>query len=85
MPAPKKYKNYKDFAYNGYCDIGELCSRVWKKAEEVYAELYSKGFTVGEIDILIAAFCLVNNYTLVTNNTKDFENINGLNFLDWAK
>ena len=84
-PAPKKSKNYNDFAYNGYCDVVEVCPRTWQKAEEVYAELYSKGFTVGEIDILIAAFCLINDYTLVTNNTKDFENISSLRLVDWTK
>jgi len=51
----------------------------------VYKELYHKGFTVGELDILIAAFCLIHDLTLVTNNTKDFENINGLIIVDWTQ
>ena len=84
-PAPKKNKNYNDFVYNDYCDIVEVCPHTWKKAEEVYAELYNKGFTIGEIDIIIAAFCLLYDYTLVTNNTKDFENIDGLKLADWTK
>jgi hypothetical protein len=29
-------------------------------------------------DAVIAATCLVNNFTLVTRNQKDFEGINGL-------
>ena len=44
--------------------------------------LYNK---VGDADILIAAFCLENDYTLVTNNTKDFVNIKGLLINDWTK
>ena len=84
-PAPRKYNNYADFAYKGYCSVVEICPQTWQKAEEVYTELYDKGFSVGEIDILIASFCLINNYILVTNNTKDFENIGGLSLLDWTQ
>ena len=83
-PAPKKYKNYMNFAYRGYCNIIEICPQTWHKAEDVYAELYVKGFTIGETDILIASFCLVNGYTLVTNNTKDFKNIDRLRLTDWT-
>jgi len=34
-------------------------------------------------DILIAAYCLANNFTLVTRNTRDFERVEGLNFVNW--
>jgi len=34
-------------------------------------------------DIYIAAFCLLNGYTLVTRNTKDFENIAELQQVNW--
>ena len=52
---------------------------------QVYTELYDKRLTVGEIDMLIAAFCLANDYTLVTSNTKDFENISGIKLADWSE
>ncbi len=55
------------------------------RAEKVYAELYQKHLTTGELDILIAAFCLENNCTLVTNNTKHFRDIDGLMIEDWLK
>jgi predicted nucleic acid-binding protein len=32
-------------------------------------------------DAIIAATCLINNCTLVTNNLKDFEKIIGLDFI----
>ena len=32
-------------------------------------------------DAIIAATCLVNNYSLITNNVKDFEKIAGLQFI----
>ena len=36
-----------------------------------------------DADILIAAFCLHNNYILVTDNIKHFKNIKGLNTVNW--
>jgi tRNA(fMet)-specific endonuclease VapC len=38
---------------------------------------------IGDADILIAAYCLVNDYTLVTNNTNDFNRIDGLKLVNW--
>ena len=32
-------------------------------------------------DAIIAATCLVNNYSLITNNVKDFDKIAGLHFI----
>ena len=57
----------------------------WFDATKVYAELYNRRLTVGENDIQIAAFCLYNNYTLVTNNADDFINVTGLQLVDWTK
>ena len=65
-------------------NILELDMMVWAKAEEIYAELYKKHYTVGEMEILIAATCLINDYILVTTNIKDFENIDGLDIIDWT-
>ena len=67
------------------CSLGEMTVEGWERAAQIYAELYTKHFTVKDADILIAAFCMVNSYTLVTSNTKDFENIDGLRMVDWAK
>jgi len=77
----------KEAAYAIFTDeinVAEVDDVVWEKAEEIYAELYKKHYTVGEMDILIAATCLANDYTLVTCNTKDFENIDGLEMVDWT-
>ena len=60
------------------CTLGEMTAQGWECAARIYAELYSKHFTVNDADILNAAFAIVNGYTLVTSNTKDFENIDGL-------
>ena len=84
--APRKEKEYKILTkQGGFCDIIEMDANSWERAEKVYAELYRKRLTVGEMDILIGAFCLENNFTLVTNNTKDFKDMGGLKLVDWLE
>jgi len=86
--ATRKSLVYADITSHlpmGQCEVVDMGEEVWKYAKRIYVELYQKGFTVGEIDILIGAYCLQHNYTLVTNNTKDFENINGLIIVDWTQ
>ena len=41
------------------------------------------GVSVSPIDLQIAAVALVHSLTLVTNNTKDFQDISGLSLADW--
>ena len=80
--ASKREKIYRKIKY--LYAIGEMSTIAWEKAAEIYANLRRSGFTVGDADILIAAFCIVNDCILVTNNTKDFENINNLKLVDWT-
>ena len=84
-PAPSKLAAYKKLIGKEFCNIAEIDVYCWERAGHIYEELYHKKLTIGELDILIAAICLENGYTLVTNNTKDFENINSLNLDDWQK
>ena len=79
---PKHDRAYGIICSN--CSIESITDGVWDKAAEIYAELYNKRFTVADADILIAAFSIVNGYTLVTDNTKDFSNIDSLNFINWV-
>ena len=50
------------------------------KAAEIRADLEERGLPIGnkDADIFIAAHCIINGYTLVTDNTSDFERIEGL-------
>jgi predicted nucleic acid-binding protein len=64
-------------------DLVEFNSFVWQKAAQIYASLSQQGKLIDDSDIFIAAFCLVNGYTLVTNNTRHFEHINELKFVNW--
>jgi len=85
-PAPKKQAMYNVLTdKNGNCNIADMDENFWDEAKQIYADLRHKSYTIGEMDILIAAFCLCNGYTLVTNNTKDFKKINGLTITDWTE
>jgi tRNA(fMet)-specific endonuclease VapC len=81
--APKREKMYNRLIKQ--YPVDDVSAGSLEQAARIYAELYSKHFTVEDSDILIAAFCKENDYTLVTDNTKDFENMNGLQFINWAK
>jgi len=61
-----------------------MTANAWEHAARIYADLYAKHFTVKDADILIAAFCMVNRYTLITANTKDFVNIDDLQCVNWV-
>jgi len=67
----------------GQCEIVDMGENIWALAMQIYVALYRKGFTVGEVDILIGAFCLQHGCPFVTANTKDFMNIDGLQLQNW--
>ena len=78
----------KERSYRQLCaryPVGEMRPETWELAADIYSDLRRAGYTVGDADILIAAFCLIDGYTLVTNNTKDFENVQGLQLANWTK
>lgn len=52
---------------------------------EIKAELSRKGLTVDDMDLLIGATALTHNLTLVTNNVRYFEKIQGLQIENWTK
>jgi predicted nucleic acid-binding protein len=82
--APKKESSYNMLAQGQhFCRVVDMGDYYWPTAARVYAGLYRKHLTVGDLDILIAAYCIHNNYTLVSDNTKHFENIDGLNLTNW--
>jgi tRNA(fMet)-specific endonuclease VapC len=55
-----------------------------KKYVEIKTKLKKSGKIVGDFDMMIASIAITNDLTLVTNNTKDFSNIDGLNTEDWT-
>ena len=56
-------------------------------ADETYAtvrtDLERRGTPISANDLLIAAHCLALDATLVTNNTREFERVDGLRIENW--
>jgi len=80
-PSLKKEHLYQDMRMN--CPVIEVNAAVWRRAAYIWATLRKVGLTIDDADILISATCIERQYTLVTHNTKHFENINGLLIEDW--
>jgi tRNA(fMet)-specific endonuclease VapC len=56
------------------------CARI---AANINAGLLNQGPPVSITDVFIAATGLCHQWTVVTNNTKDFRRIDGLSLEDW--
>ena len=54
-------------------------------AADIYVKHKRTGTLIDDGDLLIAAQCVNNNYTLITNNVKHFKNIDGLNIENWLE
>jgi tRNA(fMet)-specific endonuclease VapC len=52
---------------------------------EIKRSLEVKGQIIDDMDLLIAATALTLNYCLVTNNTKHFKRIEGLEIENWTE
>lgn len=52
---------------------------------KIRVDLERSGKTIGPLDMLIAAHAKSLNMTLVTNNEKEFDRINGLKIENWVK
>jgi tRNA(fMet)-specific endonuclease VapC len=50
----------------------------------IYIKLRQQGITVDDGDLLIAAYCIQNKYTLVSNNQKHFEKIENIQVVNWT-
>jgi predicted nucleic acid-binding protein len=66
------------------CPLGETNDAVFNAAVDIYVALKAKGRICDENDIYIAAWCKTYGLTLVTNNTRHFENVPGLTLADWS-
>lgn len=50
----------------------------------IRASLEQKGQSIGPLDTLIAAHAKSRNYILVTNNTREFKKVEGLQMENWT-
>ncbi len=71
----KAGKEIEDFI--GLAYIYDLCEKITNKTIEL-RKIYKPKLP----DAIIAATALVNNFTIVTRNTKDFEDIEGLDLIN---
>jgi predicted nucleic acid-binding protein len=81
--AVKRLRSFETFYED--LGIGEMSLEIYDEASRQYASLRQRGRPTGDADILIAAFCVVNGYTLVTNNTKHFVVMEGLQMVNWVE
>jgi tRNA(fMet)-specific endonuclease VapC len=58
-------------------------SAMWHYAKHFHA-LRQKGLLIGHMDLLIASQALADDAILVTNNTREFERIEGLKLENWV-
>ena len=65
--------------------VGDINLSVLDAAADIHASLRRIGRVTEDADILIAAFCVTHGYTLVTHNTRHFEDIDGLHVEDWVE
>jgi len=68
-------------------DVSIMDINSWEKAAQIWAKLRLNGVLLGrdDGDIFIAAQCIINRYILVTDNIRDFNRIDGLEFVTWVK
>ena len=51
---------------------------------KIRADLQRRGMPIGALDMLIAAHAKSEGLTLVTNNTREFQRVDGLVLEDWT-
>ena len=79
--ATRKMRSFEDICIA--LGITDLTAADMDTAADIYAERRRKG-TIDDSDLLIAAQCLTRGYTLITNNTRHSDGIDGLLIEDWA-
>lgn len=81
--AEKQIKEFEEFVNNN--TIIHISEESAKISGDIYASLRLKGITIGTSDILIAGIALENELTLITNNERHYDPIQGLKIENWKK
>ena len=64
--------------------VGQFGEYLFEDAIKIYVQERKAHRNTEDADIFIAAFCIHNNYILVTDNIKHFQGINGLSTVNWV-
>ena len=78
----------KAHSFDSLCrdfSVGEMNPLAWDEAARLYALHRRQGTLIEDADLFTAAFCLVHGYTLVTDNTRHFERVEGLQLVNWVR
>lgn len=76
----KTEKSVMDF-FRSLSELYTVDEKITKQFGEIRARLKTKGNVIEDIDIFIAATCLVYDLTLITHNIKHFSHIDNLRIL----
>jgi len=66
------------------CGIDAIEKEMLDLSLSIHIKLRKNGITVDDGDLLIAAYCILNNYILVSNNQKHFEKIENIQVDNWV-
>jgi predicted nucleic acid-binding protein len=77
-------KSVTDF-FKSLSELYTIDEKVAKQFGEIRAKLKIGGNVIEDIDIFIAATCLVYDLTLLTHNVRHFSRINNLKILNAAR
>ena len=83
IQATRQIKKFDAFC--GLFLVGELGDYLPEEAIDIYVQERKAGRNTEDADIFIAAFCIHNDYILVTDNKRHFDNIEGLYLTNWAE
>lgn len=79
---PKKQKNgFEIFAKR--CGIEYMDLFTLQEAARQYSDLRKNGITIDDDDILIGSLAIVRGAIVVTNNTKHFSHLKGIQLINW--
>ncbi|MFZ2727819.1 MAG: type II toxin-antitoxin system VapC family toxin [Methylococcaceae bacterium] len=80
--ANKQIESFLQFVAQN--NIVPLTTEAIDISAEKYAQLRKQGTAVDDIDLLIAGIAIANNLELITNNTRHFEKVSGLELSNWS-
>ncbi len=68
-----------------YIPTLSCCEETARHYADIRADLSRKGRIIGNNDLWIAAQARALDYTLVTNNLREFQHVNGLKLENWVR
>ena len=78
-----KLRKFEEFLQEN--ELISIRKETVQKAAEIYAYLKKGGILIEDADILMASIALVEGLVLVTDNTRHFERVKGLEIENWKE